>query len=108
MVIPATEFVGIGRRFMGIEEHVARRCPCCDATDADTRHARICPRAGAQVNQHQPLLHAISRTVKRLGVPRQVESGEPFTADRNLWMDIVVRRGSLQRNTGTSLSLIHI
>ena len=78
-VIPATEFVGIGRRFMGIEEHVAVRCPCCDATDVDTRHARICPRAGAQVNQHQPLLHAISHTLKRLGVPHQVKSGEPFT-----------------------------
>ena len=49
-VFRATEFVGIGRRFMGIGEHVALRCPCCDATDVDTRHARICPRAGAQVN----------------------------------------------------------
>ena len=66
-IIPATEFVGIGRRFMGIEEHVAVRCLGCDATDVDTRHARICPRAGAQVNQHQPLLHAIFRTFKRLG-----------------------------------------
>ena len=73
-VIPATEFVGIGRRFMGIEEHVVVRCPCCDATDVDTRHARICPRAGAQVKQHQPLLHAMSRTLKRLGIPHQVES----------------------------------
>ncbi|CAN0469103.1 unnamed protein product, partial [Laminaria digitata] len=27
-VIPAAEFVGMGRRFMGIEEHVAVRCPC--------------------------------------------------------------------------------
>ena len=95
-VIPATEFVGIGRRFIGIEEHVAVRCPCCDATDVDTRHARICPGAGAQVNQHQSLLHAISRTLKRLGVPHQVESEEPFTADRNLWVDIIVRRRGLR------------
>ena len=56
--------VGIGRRFMGIEEHVAVRCLCCDATDVDNRPTRICPRAicpraGAQVNQHQLLLHAI-------------------------------------------------
>ena len=86
-------FVGIGRRLMGIEEHVSVRCPYCDATDVDTRHARICPRAGAQVNQHQLLLHVISRTLMRLGVPHQVESGEPVTADRYLWMDNVVRRG---------------
>ncbi|CAN0496495.1 unnamed protein product, partial [Laminaria digitata] len=71
----------MGRRFMGIEEHVAVRCPCCDAVDVDTRHARICPRAGAQVNQHQPLVHAISRTLKRLGIRHQVESGEAFTAN---------------------------
>ena len=74
-VIPAAEFVGMGRRFLGIEEHVAARCPCCDAVDVDTRHARICPRSGAQVNQHQSLLHAISRTLKRLGISHQVESG---------------------------------
>ena len=48
-VIPAEEFVGMGRRFIGIEKHVAVRRPCCDAVDMDTRHASICPRAGAQV-----------------------------------------------------------
>ena len=94
--IHASQFVGIGRRFMGIEEHAAARCPCCDAVDVDTRHARICPGAVAHVNQHHPLLHAISRTLKRLGVSHQVESGEHFTADRNLRMDIVVRRGGLR------------
>ena len=31
--------------------------------------------------------------LKQLGVPHLVESGEPFTADRILRMDIVVRRG---------------
>ena len=72
------------------------RCPCCDAVDVDTRHARICPRAGAQVNQHQPLLHAISYTLKRLGIPHQVESGEPFIAERNLRTDIVIGRGGLR------------
>ena len=56
-VIPASEFVGMGRRFLGIEEHVAIRCPCCDAVDVDTRDARICPRSGAQVNQHLSLIH---------------------------------------------------
>ena len=35
-VIPATEFVRIGRRVMGIEEHAAVKCSCCDAADVDT------------------------------------------------------------------------
>ena len=91
--IPAADFVGMGRRFLGVEQNVAVRWPCCDAVDVDTRHARICLRSGAQVNNHQPLLHVISRTLKRLGIPLQMESGEPFTAERNLRMDIVIRRG---------------
>ena len=81
--VTAAEFVGMGRRFLGIEEHVAVRCPCCDAVDVDTRHARICPRSGAQVNQHQPLLHAISRTLKRLGISHEVESGELVDGHRH-------------------------
>lgn len=60
-------------------------------------HASICPRAErVQVNQHQPLLHAISCTRKRLWIPYQVESGEPCTADRNLRMDVFVKRGGLR------------
>ena len=52
---------------MGIEEHVAVRCPCCNAADVGTgharTHARTCLRAEArQVNQHQPLLHARQTT----------------------------------------------
>ena len=81
---------------MAIEEHVAVRCPSGDTVDVDTGHARIFIRAGAQLNQHQPLLHAISRTLERLGVLHQLERGEPFTADRNLWMNIVVRSGGLR------------
>ena len=64
----------------GIEEHVTMTCPCCDAIDLDTGHSRMCPGARGQVNQHQPLLHVISRTLKRLGITHRVESGEPFTA----------------------------
>ena len=48
--IPETDFVGIGRRFMRIDERVAVRYPCCDTTVVDTRRACIRPRAGAQVN----------------------------------------------------------
>ena len=68
-----------------IKEYVAARCLCCDTIDVDTRHARICPRAGgAHVNQHHPILLAISCAFKRLVIARQVESGEPLTMDRNL------------------------
>ena len=94
-IIPASEFVFIGRCFPGMEETLAARCACCEATDANTHHARTCDRAGAQVNQHQPLVHALSRTFKRLSIRHQVESGAPFNANRNPRMDIV-------------LSLIHI
>ena len=41
-VIPAAEFVGIGRRCIGIEEHVAMRCLCCDAVvDTPGTHASV-------------------------------------------------------------------
>ena len=86
---------------------MAVRCPCCDATDVDTRHARICPRAGAQVKQHQPLLHAMSRTLKRLGIPHQVESEEPFIADRisgwTSWLGEEVLEALQTWKTGTGL-----
>ena len=71
----------MGRRFLGTEEYVAVMWPGCDAVDVDARHARICPRSGAQMNQHKPLLRAIPGTLKRLGISQQVESGEPFTAE---------------------------
>ena len=57
------------RRFMSIEEHIAVRCPCCDAVDVDTRHARICPRAGAQV---KPAL-----TVGSRDLPHAEAAGNP-------------------------------
>ena len=49
----------IERRFMGIKEHVSMKCLWFDLLGVDTRHACICPRAGAEVNQHQPLLLVI-------------------------------------------------
>ena len=42
----ASEFMGIGKLFIGIEEHVTVRCPCCDAVDVDTRQSRIAPEPG--------------------------------------------------------------
>ena len=95
-VIPAQEFLYAGRRHLGIEEHLAATCPACGAADANTRHARLCHRAGAQVNQHQPTVHATSRFQKRMPVRHQVESSAPFNADRDLHMDIVIERGGLR------------
>ena len=60
-VIPAHDFLSIGRRHLGIENQLAATCPACGAVDANTRHARLCHRVGAQVNQHQPLVHVTSR-----------------------------------------------
>lgn len=48
------------------------------------------------MNQYKPLLRAVSRTLRRLGILHQVERGEPLTADRNLRMEIVTRRGDLR------------
>ena len=36
------------------------------------------------VNQHQPLIHALSCTFKQVSIRLQVESGAPFNADGNL------------------------
>ena len=82
--IPASEFVTAGKIFLGIEELLAARCPCCGEAKVNTRHARLCHRSGAQMNQHQPLVHAFSRTLKSMSIRRQVESGAPFHANRDV------------------------
>ena len=109
-VISAPEFVGMRRRFIGIEEHAGVTYPCCDEVNVDTRHARICPTAGAQVNQHQAL-RPISHTLKPLGILHQVKRSEPFTADTNLPMGNVIRRGGLReapnRDKSILLDVIH-
>ena len=95
-VIPAQEFLYAGRRHLGIEEHLPATCPACGAANANTPHARLCHRAGAQVNEHQPLVHATSRLLNWMSVRHQVKSGAPFKADRDLRMDIVIERGGLR------------
>ena len=89
-VITASEFKSEGRRFLGMEEFLATRCPHCGATDANTRRARLCHRSGAQVNQHQPLVHALSRTFKQMSIRHQMESEVPFNADRDLRIGMVI------------------
>ena len=85
-VFPPSEFVSAVGRFLGREEFLVTTCPCCGATDANTRHARLCHRSGVQVNQHQPLVHALSRTHKRMSIRHQIASGAPFNAERDLRM----------------------
>ena len=68
---------------LAIEEDVVLTCSCCSVVGIHTQCAITCPRAGAQMNQHQPLLHATARTVRWMGVPPSVESGELFTVGIN-------------------------
>ena len=82
-----------------MEEPLAARCPCCEATDVNTRHARTCHRVGSQTGKLA--VHALSRTFKRLSIRHQVESGASFNADRNLRMDIVIDRGGLRDATSS-------
>ena len=97
--IPASEFVTARRIFSGIEEFLAVRCPCCGAAEVNTRHARLCHRSGAQVNQHQPLVHALSRTLKSMSIGHQVQSEAPLHANRDFRMDVVIEAGGLQDAT---------
>ena len=99
--IPASEFVTAGKRLLGIEEFLAARCSCCGEAEVNTRHARLCHRSGAQVNQHQLLVHALSRTFKSMSIRHQVESGAPFRADRDLRMDIVIEADGLRDATAS-------
>ena len=100
-IIPASDLVSIERRFLGMEKPLAARCPSCEATDVNTRPARTRHRTGAQVSQHQPLVHGLSCTFKRLSVRHQVESGAPFNGDRNLRMDIVIEMGGVRDATSS-------
>ena len=56
---------------------------------------------GAQVNQHQPLVHALSRTFKSMSIRYQVESGAPFHANRDFLLDNVIAAGGLQDVTAS-------
>ena len=89
-----------GKGFLGIEEFLAARCPCCGEAEVSTWHARLCHRSGAQVNQHQPLVHTLSRILKSMPIRHQGDSGAPFHADRDLRMDIVIEAGWTKRCYG--------
>ena len=77
------------------------RCPCCGEAEVNTRHARLCHRSGAQVNQHQFLVHALSHILKSMSIHHQVESRAPFHADRDLRTDIVIEAGELRDATAS-------
>ena len=53
------------------------------------------------MDQHQPLVQSLSRTLKSMSVRHQVESGAAFHADRDLLMDIVIEAGG-QRDATAS------
>lgn len=78
------------RRVLGIEPSMATICVSYGAMDVIARHARICPRAGIQVKQHQPLFHALAALFKRPGRKTTVEDGDAFTTNRDYRGDIVV------------------
>ena len=94
-IIPASEFVSIGRRFLGIEEPIdevplLRSDGCQHASRAHMPPSR---RAGKPASSATTVVHALSRTFKRLSIRHQVESRAPFNADRNLRMDVMIERG---------------
>ena len=99
--IPTPGFVTAERRFLGMEEFLVVRCPCCGAAEVNTRHARLCHRSGAQVDRHQPLVHALSRTLKSMPIRHQVESGAPCHAYRGVRNDIVIDAGGLRDATAS-------
>ena len=74
----------VSRLWCSIHQHVT------------SRHARVCHRAGTQTNQHKPLGHVTSRSLKRMSVRHRVESGAPFNTGRDLREDIVIERGGLR------------
>ena len=63
---------------------------------------------------HEPLKHALSRALRGLRMPHDVESGAPFTEARNLCMGMSARPGSLTstpsqeyHNKGIPLDVTH-
>ncbi|CAN0301499.1 unnamed protein product, partial [Scytosiphon promiscuus] len=115
---PSDEFTLALKRSVGLEEYLAPGCPRCyrnrDSCGISKMHAHSCPRDGAQVNMHETLKYAMSRALNGISVKHDVESGASFTGERNLSMDIVIRRGALRnapcsvyRNKGMLLDVTH-
>lgn len=50
------------------------------------------PRAGDQVKLHPSLVHAITGILEWLGIPHEIKSETPCTENRNLRMNIVIRK----------------
>lgn len=86
---PLDNFLAMGQQFMGLEPHLATESPYRALSNADTQHARICPRGGGKVSQELPLLHSVSRVLIRLAIARTVEGGVPFKAERVLQMHMI-------------------
>ena len=62
-----------------------------------TRDMRVSvnAQARAHVNQHQPLVDATSRLLKRMSVRHHVES-DAFDVDTEVLVDVLIERGDLR------------
>ena len=97
-IIPASVFVTMGRRLLGIE----RFLPLCDAAEANTRDARLRRhRSGVLEKRHQPQVHTLSRTFKSRSIRLQVESGALFHVNRDFRVKIVIEMGGLRDATAS-------
>lgn len=62
-----------------------RVCPWLGAVDADAWHARKCHSSSSQVNQHQRMVHQLSRNIPKLNGFDKVEEGSLFLAKWDAW-----------------------
>ena len=90
----ASGFVFLGRRFLVTKGFLAAGCPCCGKTAANTHHARLSHRAGAQMSQRH--VHG-SRSLPHRRVTVHLPSyilkvGYPISTDRDLRMDITIEK----------------
>ena len=59
--------------------HLADECPFCWPLAVKTRHPRIYPRVRMQVDQQdQPMIHNLSRVLKRIGIHHLVDDSVSF------------------------------
>ena len=66
---------------------------------SNSRHAHVCPQAGAHVGEYQLIINAISWALKQLWIGHSVEDGSLFLVERNLRVDVVVRACELRHES---------
>ena len=73
-----------------METLFAAKCDCCNIVRADTCNVRLCPRAGAQVVQQQPLIYTLLHFLKDLSIANSMKEGESFSAHRGIQIVVVI------------------